>query len=67
MHGNRKSREIDWRVAVTPEARRRVCVNGAVKGTIAGDDFARALFAIWLGARPPNAELKTGLLGGPCG
>ena len=44
-----------------------VDVNGAVKGTIAGDDFARALFAIWLGARPPNAELKTGLLGGPCG
>jgi hypothetical protein len=28
---------------------------------------SRALFAIWLGARPPNAELKTGLLGGPCG
>jgi hypothetical protein len=44
-----------------------VDVSGAVKGTIAGDDFARALFAIWLGARPPNAELKTGLLGGPCG
>jgi hypothetical protein len=44
-----------------------VDVNGAVKGTIAGDDFARALFAIWLGAHPPNAELKAGLLGGACG
>ena len=44
-----------------------VDVNGAVKGTVAGDDFAQALFSIWLGARPPNAELKAGLLGGPCG
>jgi len=43
-----------------------VAVKGASKGTIKGDDFARALFAIWLGAKPPNEELKTGLLGGPC-
>lgn len=43
-----------------------VDVDGAPKGTIAGDDFARALFSIWLGANPPNAELKAGLLGGPC-
>src|SRR5262245_8730523 len=45
----------------------RVDVGDTVKGTIAGDDFARALFSIWLGTRPPNAELKAGLLGGPCG
>lgn len=44
-----------------------VDVSGAAKGTIAGDDFARALFSIWLGAHPPNAELKAGLLGGACG
>jgi Chalcone isomerase-like len=43
-----------------------VDVNGAMKGTIAGDDFARALFSIWLGALPPNPELKSGLLGGDC-
>lgn len=43
-----------------------VSVNGAAKGTIEGDDFAKALFAIWLGD-PPNPEIKTGLLGGPCG
>jgi len=44
----------------------QVAIKGADKGTIAGDDFARALFAIWLGARPPNAGLKAGLLGGEC-
>ncbi len=35
-------------------------------GVIEGADFARALFLIWLGARPPNAGLKRGLLGGEC-
>ncbi len=50
-----------------PGAGVQVSVKGAVKGTIAGDDFARALFAIWLGSRPPNADLKAGLLGGACG
>ena len=43
-----------------------VNVNGAAKGTIKGDDFAKALFAIWL-ADPPNPEIKSGLLGGACG
>ena len=36
-------------------------------GTIKGDDSARALVSIWLGPRPPSADLKTGLLGGQCG
>jgi hypothetical protein len=44
-----------------------VDVDGANKGTVAGDDFARALFSIWLGSHPPNADLKAGLLGGECG
>ncbi len=43
----------------------QVTVNGGVKGTIKGDDFARALLSIWLGD-PPNAEIKAGLLGGAC-
>ncbi len=43
-----------------------VSMNGAVKGTIKGDDFAKALLAIWLGADPPNPEIKSGLLGGAC-
>ena len=38
-------------------------VQGAVKGTIPGADFAEAFYRIWLGADPPNAGLKEGLLG----
>lgn len=55
------------RLAYKPGAGVQVEVNKAVKGTIKGDDFASALFSIWLGANPPNAELKAGLLGGACG
>lgn len=44
-----------------------VAVGGNVKGTIEGEDFARIFFTIWFGANPPNAGLKTGLLGGACG
>jgi hypothetical protein len=50
-----------------PGAGIEVSVNGAVRGTIAGDDFSRALMTIWLGDSPPNPELKSGLLGGECG
>jgi hypothetical protein len=44
----------------------QVDVGGAAKGTIEGDDFATAFLSIWLGTKPPNANLKAGLLGGPC-
>ena len=50
-----------------PGAGIEVDVNSKVQGTITGDDFARALLAIWLGPKPPNPGLKSGLLGGPCG
>ena len=45
----------------------QVDVNGAVKGTIKGDDFGKAFLSIWLGADPPNPEIKAGMLGGTCG
>jgi hypothetical protein len=45
----------------------QVDVNGTAKGTVKGDDFGRALLGIWLGAEPPNPEIKAGLLGGACG
>ena len=38
-------------------------VKGSIKPPIEGDDFGRAVFALWLGPHPPNSELKTGLLG----
>lgn len=41
----------------------QVSVNGAEKGTIEGKDFADALFACWIGPKPPSEEFKKGLLG----
>ena len=41
-----------------------VTISGKAKGTIAGADFMKALFGIWLGAEPADASLKEGLLGG---
>lgn len=40
----------------------RVAINGETKSVIAGADFAQALFAIWLGAKPISAALKQALL-----
>ena len=41
-----------------------VAVRGVEKGVIEGKDFADALFAVWLGANPVQADLKKNLLGG---
>jgi hypothetical protein len=41
-------------------------LDGAVQGTIPGDDFAQAFLAIWLGSSPPSQAMRAGLLGGPC-
>ncbi len=41
----------------------QVTIKGKDVGTIEGKDFADALLAVWLGAKPPNPELKQGLLG----
>jgi hypothetical protein len=35
-----------------------------MQGTVAGDGFATAFLAIWLGAQPTNPGLKPGLLDG---
>ncbi len=42
----------------------RVEVKGQAKGTIEGKAFADALFACWLGPKPPSEDFKAGLLGG---
>lgn len=47
-----------------PGAGTRIIVNGAVKGTIPGEDFNRALLRIWLGDSPADSDLKKGMLGG---
>jgi len=38
-------------------------INGKEKVTIAGPAFGQVLFSVWLGPKPPSADLKKGLLG----
>jgi hypothetical protein len=38
-------------------------INGTQKLTIAGPAFGPVLFSVWLGPKPPNADLKKGMLG----
>lgn len=40
-----------------------VSLNGEEKGTIEGEDFNRALRAVWLGPKPPSKNFRAGLLG----
>jgi len=42
----------------------KIALNGAAKGSIAGDPFNRALTRIWLGDKPAQADLKKAMLGG---
>ena len=41
----------------------RLSLNGKILGTISGDDFARAVFSIWLGANPIDETFRDQLLG----
>jgi hypothetical protein len=50
-------------IVYTPEEGVKVFMKGALKGSIEGFDFKKALFAIWLGDPPVNAKLKKGMLG----
>jgi hypothetical protein len=40
-----------------------LAINGKDKVTIAGPAFGQVLFSVWLGPKPPNADLKKGMLG----
>lgn len=53
------------RVSLTyiPSVGTQVEINGAVKGTVDGADFAKALFSLWLGDKPFDAGFKRDLLG----
>jgi len=50
-------------VRLRPGAWRHGDRQGNAEGTIAGADFATALFAMWLGTNPVDDGLKDGLLG----
>jgi hypothetical protein len=40
-----------------------LAINGKDKVTIPGPAFGEVLFSVWLGPKPPNADLKKGMLG----
>ena len=42
----------------------KIGLNGAAKGSIAGEPFNRALTSVWLGDHPAQADLKKAMLGG---
>ena len=46
-----------------PGAGTTFTLNGKEKLKISNPAFAPALFSVWLGPKPPNADLKKGLLG----
>ena len=48
-----------------PERGTIVTIDGETATEIEGETFASAWISMWLG-KPPNEELKTGLLGGDC-
>ena len=39
-------------------------VNGRVAGTIPGAEFMKLVWGVYLGPKPPTADLKSGMLGG---
>jgi len=52
--------DLDWQ----PDGGTHVIFNGAELGQVAGEDFYRALLAIWLGEKPVSSDVKKGMLGG---
>lgn len=54
----------EMRFAYVPGKGTTVSRDAKELGTIEGKDFAEALFSVWLGLKPPSADLKKGLLGG---
>jgi hypothetical protein len=51
-------------LTMVPNEGTTVALNGTVKGTIEGSEFATALLKVWLGSSPPSDDLKDGMLGG---
>ena len=50
-------------IIYTPEEGTKVYKNKELKSTVKGLDFKKVLFGIWLGNKPADKDLKTGMLG----
>ncbi len=46
-----------------PASGTTLTINGKEKVTIAGPAFGQVLFSVWFGPKPPNGDLKKGMLG----
>ena len=51
------------RMDYLPDSGTQVRINGEWRGVVEGNDFFRALLAIWLGERPVTKALRKGMLG----
>lgn len=60
--GNAKKGDV-INIDYLPGIGTRVSINGEAKGTVAGNDFNRALLKVWLGDKPVDADLKRGMIG----
>ncbi|MGE0623496.1 MAG: chalcone isomerase family protein [Pseudomonadales bacterium] len=47
-----------------PGAGTTLTLGAAELGTFTGKPFSDAVFSLWMGPKPPNADLKKGMLGG---
>ena len=50
-------------IIYVPEQGVSVFIQGKLKGIVKGLDFKKAVFSIWLGEKPADANLKKGMLG----
>lgn len=56
-------RKEQMAITYVPGAGTTVAIRGKDKITIPGLPFGQLVFSMWLGPRPPNGDLKAGLLG----
>jgi len=53
-----------YRFDFLPDGRTIVRLNGGMIGSIAGEDFQRALLSVWIGKEPADTGLTRAMLGG---
>lgn len=63
LFGDAVAGDVVW-LDFVPGQSTRVSFNGTLVDSIPGDDFNRALLAVWLGDEPADSSLKRGMLGG---
>jgi len=62
LFGDAVAGDVVW-LDFVPGHGTTVSFNGSAADTIPGDDFNRALLAVWLGDEPADSGLKRGMLG----